>query len=147
MELDNILAELHEDIVEHNLAHVLVGGHLQLHDELLAVHVIICNPLVLWNELTSDIVLATGQVLDEAFKLRSCNEASRCLVIGGPASLVPLERPILQLVEERSARCLAEEGLEDDRDEEVEEDLANDDLEKQVERNSEACATALGPVD
>ena len=49
----------------------------------------------------------------------------------------------MQLVVEGAARCLSEEGIDDDGDEEVEEHLTDDDLEEQMESDGESRATAL----
>jgi len=68
------------------------------------------------------------------------------LVIVSPATLEAFNCPVLELLDKITTTRLAEEGINDDRDKQIKEDLTDDDLEEEVEGNGKAVAAALRPV-
>jgi hypothetical protein len=58
VELYDALGELHEDIVEHHLAHFLIRRHLQIHNEANSKVIVARYELMVGDELRSIIVVS-----------------------------------------------------------------------------------------
>lgn len=142
--LDLLMAELLKHIIEHNLGLVLVSWDLEGHDlsdaELFVGRV--SSPLFERNERTSLIVVTLSAVHDEVFELVDWHVVSAIFVVFLPDSLEVLAD--FDLDGHLGEIGLTEEGIDDNGNEEVQEDLRDDNLEEKMERNGKSSTTALG---
>jgi len=146
VDLHRLLTKLLQNVVEHHVLHVVVCRDLQSHDLPISEQSVLflCNALLERNQGTAFILMRICQVNQERVKLADGNESSALLVVVSPESLEVFNGLLLD-----GDICLVgltEEGIDNDSDEQIEEDLRDDDLEQQVEVHSEGVTTALGTV-
>ena len=138
------MAKLHEHVVEHDVLLVIVGRDLELHDlpveEGVALRV--ATLLLEGDQGATLITICLRQAQNEPLEVFDGDLARRLLVEVRPDALEVLNRLLFY----RDLRRLPEEGIDDDGDEEVEEDLRDDDLEEEVEGYRKTGTAALRPI-
>ena len=129
IELEHLVADLLQDVIEHHLFKIVVGWDVQgcyvpRPEDLTAQN-------LLWEHHHVLSLLILSQVNDQRLKVLQLDVASGIWVILRPQDGEGLYRFLLDW--QIGKITLTEEGVYDDGDEEIEEDLADDDLVEKME--------------
>ena len=148
VEPDSLEGQFDEHVVEHHLFHLIESGDFEGRNlspsELHALFSLIGGFLE-GHKSAAFLFVSIGKLDEKTMEVCHFNLAGRVRVIDGPDALEFLKGPLLdrQFIQV----SLAEECIDDDGNEQVEEDLGHDHLEEQVEANCNAVASAATGVE
>lgn len=142
--LGGLVGQLHEDVVEHDVLHVVEGGDLERHHEAVTEYLLLDRPLLEGNQGATFFFVGMCKVDQELLELSKGDETCCLLVIVRPKADKVINSLLFDWHATKVGRT--KESVNDNSDEEVEEDLRDDDLIDQVEGNRNASSTALRTV-
>ena len=143
-QLHSLVAQPNQHVIEHHFLHVVVGGNVQKED-LAVAELLLLHSLLERNEGSTFIWTRFRQVQKQLFERRHGDEACAIGIVLGPNGLEVFHGLLLH--GHVGQVSLAEEGVDDDGDEQVEEHLGDDHLEEQVESHGHSCPAPCRAVE